>query len=84
MILTVAFRFFRNVPHRVPQSIKERDVEKEMCQDIVSHPPLAPETIAVGFFSITIYIGPAKDSSHAECQHTLLPGFDIIKASSVL
>jgi hypothetical protein len=78
MILTVEFRFFRNVPRGVPSGINDQDVEEEMGQYIVLHPPHVPETIFFSNFSITIYISPVDDASHAECRHTLLPGFAII------
>lgn len=75
MILTVAFRFFRNVLHGAHLAINDRDVEEEMGQDIVLHPSHVPETIALGYFSIIIYGSSAKDASHAECRHTITPRF---------
>jgi hypothetical protein len=56
MILTVAFRFFRNVPHGAHLAINDRNVEEDMGQDIVLYPPHVPETISFYNFSIIIYI----------------------------
>jgi hypothetical protein len=40
-------------------------------------------TIPLGYFSITIYNRPFRDTSHAGCRHTLLTSFAIIKVSAV-